>query len=143
VDEVTEAAPAAATALPNLDPLVEKYLALRQRKADLKAKFDADTANVQAALDKAEAFFRGVMLTQGLTSLPTRFGTPYLARQTSVSVADKLAFKRWLLEDLDRFDAYIDLKANKTSVVAYKEEHKDLPPGLNWREELGVNVRKN
>ena len=31
----------------------------------------------------------------------------------------------------------------KQAVEQYKEEHGDLPPGINWREEVVVNVRRS
>lgn len=136
----TEAAVAPAA---TLDDVVVKYLALRQKKADLKKKFDEDTEAINVGMDTAERFFLGYMQTNGLTSLPTKAGTPYRSERTSVTVADKVAFMAWLLSEPSRIEEYLDVKANKTSVVAFKEEHEDLPPGLNYSSEFVVNVRKN
>lgn len=137
-------APAPAVAAPvNIDAIVVKYLALREKKAALKKQFTADTEAVDALMDRAERFFLGYMQQHGLTSLPTQAGTPYRAERVSVTVADKMQFKAWLFENTERFDQYTDLKANKTAVVAFKEEFADLPPGLNYSSEYIVNVRKS
>ena len=92
-------------------------------------------------MDKCELYFRNTMLAQGLTSLPTKSGTPYMTEKTSVTVSDPAAYKAWIEEDPARW-VFLDVKANKTAVVAYKEEFDDLPPGLNWRAEVAVNVRR-
>lgn len=132
--EITAIAP------PMLDALVEKYIALRDRKAELKAKFKADTEAIDAGMAKCEAYFLTEMRRQGLTALPTEAGVPYQSTQTSVTVADWPAYFAWMQAG-ERWE-FLDHKANKTAVVAYKEEHQDLPPGLNWREEIVVNVRR-
>lgn len=139
----TEALEAAITAPPSIDDIVVKYLALREKKAGLKKAFDAETEAITATMDKVERYFLGYMTANGLTSLPTKAGTPYKAERTSVTVADKVAYMGWILTDPTRMEEYLDVKANKTAVVAFKEEHKDLPPGIDFRSEFVVNVRKS
>jgi hypothetical protein len=36
----------------------------------------------------------------------------------------------------------LDRRVNKTAVEAYREANNDLPPGVNWRDEIVVNVRR-
>ena len=132
--------PAVAAAPPNLDNIVEKYIILRDRKAALKAKYDADVACIERGLEKCEFYFLTQMNRLGLESLPTVHGVPYKSKRTSATVADPAMFRAWVIENVQWH--MLDIKANKTAVVAYKEEHEDLPPGLNWREEVIVNVRK-
>lgn len=136
----TAVAPVTATP-PQIENLVQKYITLRDKKSVMKKAFDASVESIDAMLAKLESHFLTVMKAQGLTSLPTAAGTPYQSNKTSVTVADPAAYFAWVLESPER-SAFLDIKANKTAVVAYKEEHADLPPGLNWREELGVNVRR-
>lgn len=137
--ETIEAPPVVAA--PQLDAIVAKYIALRDAKATRKKAYEADIETIDAAMDKCELYFRNTMLAQGLTSLPTKSGTPYMTEKTSVTVADPALYKAWIEADPSRW-AFLDVKANKTAVVAYKEEHNDLPPGLNWRAEVAVNVRR-
>jgi len=138
----TEASVAPAAAAPqNLDAIVAKYIQLRDLKAAKKKAFDADVELIDKGMDKLEAYFLGVMKQQGLKSLPTTSGTPYQSSRTSVTVADPAVYFAWILEDPDRAP-FLDIKANKTAVAAFKEEHADLPPGLNWREELVCNVKR-
>jgi hypothetical protein len=129
-------------AMPQIDQLVAKYIQLRDKQAERKKKYDADKEVLDKAKAKIEQYFLSVMNQQGLTSLPTDAGTPYRTTKTSVSVADPVSYMAWLMAEPDRLAVGLDIKANKTFVVAFKEEHNDLPPGLNWHEEVAVNVRR-
>jgi hypothetical protein len=140
MDIETPAAPAKAT---TIDDIVVKYLALREKKADLKKAFTESTEAIDAMMARLESYFLGYMNTNGLTSLPTQAGTPYRAERTSVTVADKVSFMAWILAEPERIEQFLDVKANKTAVVAFKEEHQDIPPGLNYSAEFVVNVRKS
>lgn len=133
---------AASPATAQLAQIVKSYVALRDRKAALKKKFDQDTESLNAGMAKAESYFLGYMNLNGLTSLPTAEGTPYKSLQTSVTVADKVAYFGWLSEKPERFEEYLDIKANKTAVLAMREAENDIPPGLNYREENVCNVRR-
>jgi len=129
-----------AIADPTLDAIVEKYIALRDKKAALKKAYEASVANIDVGLDRCEAFFKGKMQTLGLTALPTRFGTPYRSSKTSAPVGDWPLFLAWAIEH-QRFDM-LERRVNKTAVEAFKDEHQDLPPGIGWREEYSVTVRR-
>jgi len=135
------ATPAPAAGPAKLERVVAQYIQLRDAKKDHKAAFDAAVADIDTAMAQCEAYFLKTMRAQGLTSLPTGAGTPYQSSRTSVRVVDPRLYFAWILESPDR-SAFLDIKANKTAVVAFKEEHQDLPPGLDWHEEIVVNVRR-
>lgn len=136
----TDTPVAVAVSAPTLDTVVEKYIILRDRKAALKAKYEADVESIDKGLEKCETYFLAQMTKLGLDSLPTPHGVPYKSRKTSATVADPEIFRNWVIEN-GAWPA-LDVKANKTFVAAFKEEHEDLPPGINWREEITVNVRR-
>lgn len=122
-----------------LEQLVQKYVTLRNRKAELKAKFDADTADINQTLDRCEQYFLKTMNAQGLDALPTEFGVPYKQRRTSATVGDWDATLGFIREQ----EAWhmLEKRVAKNAVEEYRTEHDDLPPGINWREEIVVNVR--
>lgn len=134
--EIPVAVPAATT----LDTVVEKYIALRDRKAVLKKKFDTDVESIDAGMEKCEHYFLTQMNLLGLESLPTAHGVPYKTTKTSATVADPQMFRQWVIDN--NAWPFLDVKANKTAVASFKEEHADLPPGITWREEIAVNVRR-
>lgn len=138
VDEGTVAETAAPAA--TIDTVVAKYIALRDRKKELKDAYDDQVAAIDTGMARCEQYFLAEMQRQGLESLPTKAGVPYKTAQTSATLGDADLFRQWVIAN----GAWhmVDWKANKTAVVAFREENDDLPPGVNWREELKVNVRR-
>ena len=83
-------------ATPNVGAIVEKYLALRDRKAELKAAYDASVKDIEAAMERVENYLLRIMQEQGLESVRTPFGTPYISRRTSATVADWESFRDFI-----------------------------------------------
>lgn len=124
-----------------VNALVEKYIELRDHKAKLSAAFKEKTAKLDAVLAKIE----GALLQQfnelGMESVRTKSGTAYKSTRASATVAD------WdhVLDFIQQNDLWnmLEHRVNKTAVEQFKEEHGDLPPGVNWREEVVVNIRRS
>ena len=123
-----------------IDEIVQKYIELRDLKAQMKAEYENRVAPIQAALDKAEAHLLGQMQTLGVSSVKTGAGTAYTSQRTSATVADwdsVLPFVRegglWHL---------LEKRVNKTAVDEYVAQHGGLPPGVNYRTEITVGVRR-
>jgi hypothetical protein len=123
-----------------LSELVGKYVELRDKKAEMKAEFDAKASKIDEALNKIEAALLKTFESSGLDSIKTEFGTAYTTTQTTATVADPDAFRKFV-KDNDAFE-FFQNRVSKTAVEQYKAVHDDIPPGLNWREERVVNVRR-
>lgn len=132
-DEVREA--------PQVAAIVERYIALRDRKAELKAAYDASVKDIDTAMARVEGFLLKTMQELGVESVRTPHGTPYISVKASASTADRAMLIQFA-QDNGEWGA-LDIKPNKTFVEAYKNEHNDLPPGVNWREERVVNIRRS
>lgn len=124
-----------------MDELVKKYIQLRDRKAALEKECKEKVGPINEALARCEKIFLAKMNEEGLESLPTKEGVPYKTTKTSATVADPAAYRQWVIDNQQW--AGLDVKANKTFVKEYKEENQDLPPGINWYEEVAVNVRRS
>lgn len=125
-----------------LNELVGKYIQLRDKKAALKKEYDEKVAGVDSVLDKIEAVLLKTFDETGMESVKTEFGTAYKSTRTSASVADWDAFWGYVREK----EAYemLERRCNKTAVDQHRAANDgQLPPGLNWREELVVNVRRS
>ena len=124
-----------------IDGLVERYLALRDKKAEYKAQYDAKVEVIDLAMTKVENYLLKLMQELGVESIRTAVGTPYISRRSSASVSDWEAFLGFVREG----GAWemLERRANKTVVQQWREEHNDLPPGLNWREERVVNIKRS
>jgi len=120
---------------------VEGYVKLREDKAEMEERHREELAPIKALMAKIEARMLEHMNDEGATSIKTEAGTAYKAVRTSTSVADRSAFMDFVIEH-EAWE-FLETRANKSAVVAYKEEHDDLPPGLNWREQVVVNFRRS
>lgn len=124
-----------------LDKIVERYVALRDRKAELKKAFEEQAATLTEAMDRLEAAILAHLNETGSESFRTSAGTAYKSVGTSITVADKAAFKDYLLETGQWELA--DIRAAKKNIEAFKAANDDLPPGLNWSQAITVGVRRS
>jgi hypothetical protein len=123
-----------------LDEMVRKYIELRDRKAELKRAYDKSVDDIDATLAKCESFFLAEMRRLGLKALPTTDGIAYQENRVSVTVADRNGFLDFARSN-EAWDL-MDIRASKKNIEQYRQDHDDLPPGINWREEVVVNVRR-
>lgn len=124
--------------------LIRLYIAKRDDKDAFKKEYEAKVDSTDAFLAAAESVLKRHLREQGLQSFAAAdgSGTAFRKTMTSVTVKDKEQFRQWVKSDDDRWD-YLDMKANKTAVVAFKESNDGaLPDGIGWREEEVVQVRR-
>jgi hypothetical protein len=124
-----------------LSEAVEIYIKLRDKKAQMKAEFDAKVAPINEKMDKLEAQLLDVFNKTGMDSVKTEFGTAYSTTRTTASIADREVFMEHVKSNEDW--GLLEVRVSKTAVEQYREQHDDdLPPGVNIREERVVNVRR-
>lgn len=124
----------------NFDQLVEKYIRIRDKKAEVAKLQKAELAKFDAALVALERAFLTQMQATGAQSVATAHGTAYQKTQTSCSIADKDAFLGFLREGNNW--AFADFRANAPAVKAYLDANEALPPGVNLTSRLTVNVQR-
>jgi len=132
-DEVKEA--------PKIEDLVDRYVKLRDKKAELKSAYEKSIAGIDNGMGRIEAFIQNTMNTLGVESLRTEYGTAMQVVRTSASVADWDAVFGWIKAN-DHWSA-LEHRVSKSFVEAYKTEHNDLPPGVNWSEARTIQVRRS
>ena len=123
-----------------IDEIVTRYIQLRDRKAEMKQKFDSEVALIDEGMKKCEAFILNHFQSTGQTSAGTSVGTAFVASVTSATVADWDQVLQWIKQN-DAWN-FLDHKVNKTADAEFKTANDDLPPGVNWREESVVRVRR-
>ena len=123
-----------------IDDVINRYIQMRDRKAELKAEFDGKVAVLDEGMDKCEAFILAHLVKTGQTTAGTASGTAFISEVKSVTVADPEEFKNYLFQSGNWHMA--DIRAAKNAIVEFKDEHQDLPPGINYREEKVVRFRK-
>ena len=123
-----------------LDSIIERYVKLRDKKAQMKAAFDASTADINTAMTRCEQVILEEINAQGVESVRTEFGTAFKSVTTSVTAADGEMFMQFCIAN-DRFDM-LEKRPNKTAVEEYRAANDDLPPGINYRQAVSLNVRR-
>ena len=124
-----------------LSEAVSIYIKMRDKKAQMKAEFDASIAPLNEKMEKLEAKLLDVFNKTGMDSVKTEFGTAYTTTRVTASVADREIFMNHIKENDDW--ALLEVRASKTAVEQYRDTNNDLPPGVSMREERVVNVRRS
>lgn len=123
-----------------LEELVGKYIALRDKKAKIRAEYQEKVSGVDAAMEKLEGILLQNFQALGVDSVKTKVGTAYTSTRSKASVADWEAFLGFVKEH----EAWemLERRASKSAVDNYRAAHDEIPPGLNLREEITVNIRR-
>lgn len=121
--------------------LLQLFIALRDRRTERKAAYQLDDTSDRSKQEKIETEFLRRFGDRGIDNVSARgVGTAYRSTRVSATVAD------WdsLLGHIQDQDAWelLERRVNKTAVEQFKEQHEDLPPGVNWSESQVVNFRR-
>jgi hypothetical protein len=76
-----------------------------------------------------------------MDSVKTEAGTAYKSTRISVTTGDKDAFMEFVRTN-DEWPL-LEVRPSKSAVEEYRAAHDDLPPGINWRAEQVVNIRRS
>lgn len=125
-----------------LDELVANYIKLRDKKSQLKKQYDEKVAKVDAVMDKMEAIILKTFQASGIDSARTDAGTAYISTRTSATVASREELFQWIQEDFEERSIFLENRVSKVAVEQFKAANDDLPPGVNFRSELVVGVRR-
>jgi phage host-nuclease inhibitor protein Gam len=125
-----------------LSEAVSLYIQLRDKKAEMKAEFDASIAPLNDKMDKLEAKLLDVFNKTGMDSVKTENGTAYTAVRTTASIADREAFMEFVKANEEW--SLLEVRASKTAIEQFRDSNNDeLPPGVNIRSERVVNIRRS
>lgn len=123
-----------------VDQIVEKYIALRDKKSALKKQYDASVLEIDNAMERVENYLLGLMNEAGLKTMNTGLGTVLTVIKSSASCADWPLVLDFIKKN-ERWDMLVK-KVTKEAVESYRDEHQDLPPGINWTELRTVQIRR-
>lgn len=122
------------------DELVQLYIALRDDIAAAKASYESAIADRKAKQDKIEGILLHRFDESGDEAVNTKFGTAYKTTKKYASVAD------WdsLLNYIRGNEAWelLNRAVNKTVVEQFVAANDELPPGVNWRQEVTLGFRR-
>ena len=146
-----------------LGALIERYHELKATVKEMEMEYAEATKPYNAAIQAIETECLARLQAQGLQNAKTPHGTAYLATQTRVSVKDKTAFLRSMLEkvvqDVAAVDwnfattmdvveevlqdfPMLDIRALKEPVKEFVKENNANPPGVEVSHWVECNIRK-
>lgn len=120
--------------------IVARYIQIRDAISDKEAAHKAEIAEYKAALAKIERHLLTRLIHMGASHVNTPAGGFYRTERTSATVADWSAVLSHIQEQ--QLWGMLEKKVNKTAVKEYIAEHGDLPPGVDFRREAIVLVRR-
>lgn len=123
-----------------VDQAIAAYMKLRAKKSEVEARIKDEVAQLEASMDKIEKWIKAQADDMGVTSFKTKHGTAFLTTKDYANVENWDA----TLDFIKKNDAYdmLNKAVNKTAVRGYIEQHKSVPPGVNYGTKIEVNVRK-
>lgn len=121
--------------------LVDGYIKLRDKKAEIKAKHDAELAPINETLAKIEIHLLEQMQAQGVKAYKADSGTAYTSTSTSATVADRDMFFKFVREK--ELWQFLEARVSKTAVDEYVAANEEVPPGVNYKTAVVVNVRRS
>lgn len=125
----------------NFDAVISKYIELRDAvdRINKRAKLEAEP--LEKAMSDIETYLMDMFNRTGQKQIGTDTGTAFVTTKTGCNLADKDAFKQFLLTD-PRNWALLTLTANKTAVGEYISANGNPPPGVNWTVMKAVQIRR-
>lgn len=142
-DVVEGAAEAPPSARPNLTTaqMIEKFVALRDKKAAIEKGHKDQLAPFNLVMGQLEAFILDDLNTLGGDSLRTAAGTAFKSVRTSATVKDwTLTFD--FIRENDAWDL-LERRVSKTAVLETIEASGKPVPGVSVTQETTLNIRRS
>jgi len=124
-----------------IDTMVKVYTRIRDKRAEIKAAFDAEDKDLQAQLDKVKQGLLEYCKEHGVESVRTQHGLFYRTVKTRYWTGDWESMHKFIMEHA--VPEFFEKRLNQSAVKEFLEQNPDLlPPGLNVDAEYTVSVRK-
>lgn len=123
------------------EQVVERMIALRDARAALKSKYEADDKGIKEQYERGEAWLMNELQTSGATGLKFECGSVTQTTTMQASIGDWGALSRFIVENNE-----VDLLQHRVSTTAlksYLEASGDkVPPGINVTNVRGITIRR-
>lgn len=124
-----------------VEKLTKVYLKIRDKRAELKAQFEAEDEKLSKQLDDVKRALLDYCKEQGVDSVRTPAGLFYRSIKTRYWTNDWSSMNKFILDN--GIPEFYEKRLNQTTVKQFLEENPDvLPPGLNAESEYVITVRK-
>ena len=125
--------------------LTKAYVAIRDRRAEIKKAFDLEYGDLGEKLSRLEAELLRLMQSQNTDALRTEFGTVYRQEEVKPSCSDWAALDAWekAQSDINASDI-LEKRVSKKFITEYMENNEGaLPPGISIYREYVARVRRS
>ena len=123
------------------EQVVERMSALRDARAALKSKYEAEDKSLKEQYERGEAWLMNELQTSGATGLKFDCGSVTQTTTMQASIGDWGALSRFIVENNE-----VDLLQHRVSTTAlksYLEAAGDkVPPGINVTNVRGITIRR-
>lgn len=123
-----------------IDAAIEAYIKLRDKRKQIEVAAETQINAIKEAQIKLAGWMKEQADAQGLTQLKSLHGTIFWKPVDFAQVQDWDAVRDFIVQN--EFWDMLEHRVSKTAVRAYIEEHKQIPPGVNYGTRLEANVRK-
>jgi hypothetical protein len=124
------------------DKLVRVYIKMRDKRAALKASYEADDNQIKEQMALVEQHLLDVCKSTGAESIKTEHGTAIRSVQTRYWTGDWAAMHKFI-RDNNALDL-LERRISQLSMKTFLRENPDLMPvGLNVDNKYTVTVRRS
>lgn len=125
----------------SVERLTRAYLKIRDKRAELKAKYDEEETALSKQLDKVKSALLDYCKEQNVESVRTSAGIFYRTVKTRYWTNDWESFHKFVV-DMEAPEL-LEKRINQTNMKAFLEDNPEsVPPGLNTDSEYVISVRK-
>ncbi len=124
-----------------VDVAIEQYIAMRDKKTEIKDRHKVELAPVQQIMDRLEAWLLHHLNSTGAKSVTAdQGGTAFKKKRVSITVQDREAFMEFAVNNDEL--GLLDIRASKLAVEEFLEANGELPPGTSIVREIVAQVRR-
>ena len=127
--------------MPDYNRMARVYRMIRDKRSELKQKFEAEDRALRENLEQLEAALLESLNESGVSTVKTDSGTIFTQEDMKASISDWGAYVDWMQRN-DAFEM-VQKRPAITEVRKYMEEYGDIPPGLDIHRRRVVRVRKS
>lgn len=125
----------------NIDDVIKGYVKMRDALDARVAEQKAELVPMRENMRKVEAWLQNQLQTQGLKNFKGASGTAFLKEVTSATVQDWDATLEFIRTN-ERWEL-LERRVSKTVVEDYAESTGEIPPGVELKREIVVQVRRS
>ena len=123
------------------DRLVQAYVKMRDKRAELSAAFEAEDNKISAQMELVEAELLKICKTIGADSVRTPFGNVYRTVKTRYETSDWEQMYKFITEH--NVPQLLERRISTTNMRQFLDENPELMPvGVNVNNKYTVTVRR-